>query len=63
MNEPHDEAMPDGWHLIKEVLLTEMSTAATFEQCLLCADALYHARILADTKRRKHDHGRITRNN
>ena len=42
----HDNQMPKGWHLIKTVLLEEMKTAKSFHLCILCADALFHARLL-----------------
>ena len=42
----HDSFMPQGWHTIKSVLLTEMKCAANFHHCCEAADALFHARLL-----------------
>ena len=42
----HDSRMPEGWHTIKSVLLTEMKCAANFHHCVECADALFHARLI-----------------
>ena len=44
----HDNFMPDGWHAIKSVLLTEISTAANFHLCREAASALFHARLIGE---------------
>lgn len=45
----HDSRMPEGWHTIKSVLLTEINTAATFHHCVRAADALFHARLVGES--------------
>ena len=44
----HDKKMPEGWHTIKSVLLTEICTAANFHLCNRAADALFHARLIGE---------------
>lgn len=45
----HDRLLPREWHTVKSVLLTEMATAGTFHLCSKVADALFHARLLAES--------------
>ena len=49
----HDEDMPEGWHTIKLVLLTEISTASNFHMCDRAACALFHARLVGERIARK----------
>ena len=44
----HDSEMPEGWHKVKNVLLTEMRSAAIFRQITEAADALSHARLVGE---------------
>ena len=44
----HDSKMPEGWHTVKSVLLTELATSSNWYLCVKTADALFHARLLAE---------------
>lgn len=44
----HDNEMPRDWHQIKCALLDELVTAASYDLCRRCADALFHARLLGE---------------
>lgn len=45
----HDDHMPQGWHLIKSVLLKELKTASSFHLCHEAAQALFHARLIGES--------------
>lgn len=48
----HDKELSRSWHTIKCVLLNEMQTCDTFDKCIKVADALFHARLLAESTAR-----------
>ena len=48
MRKTHDREMPEGWHIIKSVLIDEIRTASNFDLCHRAADALFHARFIGE---------------
>jgi len=59
MSNVHDDAMPQGWHTIKSVLLKEIRTAANFHLCAQGADALFHARLIGESIARECSHDAV----
>ena len=43
----NDREMPKEWPRIRSIVLKEMRTCTTFHDVICCADALFHARLLA----------------
>jgi hypothetical protein len=51
----HDNDLPKEWHHIKTTLLKEIQTAATFQTIIYAADALVHARLVAESVQKEAD--------
>lgn len=52
IEESYEQEMPKEWHFIRRVLVKELSRAATFHDCVVITDALFHVRLVAESMAR-----------